>query len=189
MDEPDDGLNLAIFNAEGALLDDHQLEVVRNSYHTQKFSQTHMLYDQLVYPLIFWAGSGGCGVMESEKLQGCTTLIRKVLISLILQPLDHFIHQLITLREEIICSVFGRLVNLNIKFVAQAQRRYFAREDDILDQNPEGSPKEYGLRTFIPPLTNSDKYFEICRHKMFRYFHPVGFSNLFSHFHNELPLA
>jgi hypothetical protein len=45
MDEPDDGMNLAIFNAEGALLDNHQLGVVRNSYHTQKLSQTHMLYD------------------------------------------------------------------------------------------------------------------------------------------------
>jgi hypothetical protein len=38
MDEPDDGINLAILNAEGALLDDHQLEVIRNSYHTQKLS-------------------------------------------------------------------------------------------------------------------------------------------------------
>jgi hypothetical protein len=73
-----------------------------------------MLYDQLMYPLIFWTGSGGCGVMEFEKLQGCTTLIRKVLISLILQPRDHFIHQLRTIREEHICVVFGRLVNLNI---------------------------------------------------------------------------
>jgi hypothetical protein len=90
-------MNLTIFNAEGALLDDHQLEIVRDSYHTQKFSQAHMLYGQVAYPLIFWTGSGGCGVMESEKLQGCTTLIRKVLISLILQPRDHFIHQLITL--------------------------------------------------------------------------------------------
>jgi hypothetical protein len=60
--------------------------------------------------------------MESEKLRGCTTLIRKVLISLILQPRDHFADQLITLREEFICAVFGRLVNLNIKFIAQAQR-------------------------------------------------------------------
>jgi hypothetical protein len=53
MGEPEDGMNVAIFNAEGALLDDHQLEIVRNSYHTQKLSQTHMLYDQPVYPLIF----------------------------------------------------------------------------------------------------------------------------------------
>jgi hypothetical protein len=92
MDEPDDGMNLAIFNAEGALLDDHQSEVVRHSYHTQKLSQTHMLYDQLVYPLIFWTGSGGCGVMESKKLQSCTILIRKVPISLIFSSRDHFIH-------------------------------------------------------------------------------------------------
>jgi hypothetical protein len=90
MDEPDDGMNLAIFNAQGALLDDHQSEVVCNSYHTQKLSQAHMIYDRLVYPLIFWTGSGGCGMMESEKLQGCRTLVRKVLISLILQPRDHF---------------------------------------------------------------------------------------------------
>jgi hypothetical protein len=113
------------------------LEVVRNSYHAQKLLQAHMLYDQLVYPLIFWTGSGGCGAMESEKLHGCTTLIRKVLISLILQPRDHFIHQLITLREEFIYVAFGCLVNLNIKSIAQAQRRYFAREDEILDQNPD----------------------------------------------------
>jgi hypothetical protein len=122
MDEPDDGMNLAIFNAEGALLDDHQLEVVCDSYHTPKLSEAHMLYDQLVYPWIFWAGSGGCGVMESEKLQGFTRLIRKVLISLTLQPREHFIHQLITLREGLICAVFGLLVNLNIKFIGQAQR-------------------------------------------------------------------
>jgi hypothetical protein len=38
MDEPDDGMNLVIFNAEGALPDDHQLEVARNSRHTQKLS-------------------------------------------------------------------------------------------------------------------------------------------------------
>jgi hypothetical protein len=51
------------------------------------------------------------------------------------------------------------LLNLNIKFIAQAQKRYFAREDKILEQNPEGRPKEYGLRTFIPPfLTDSDEY-------------------------------
>jgi hypothetical protein len=100
--------------------------------------------------------------MESEKLQSFTTLIRRVLISFILQPWYHLIHQLTTLRDEFICAVFVRLVNLNTKFIAQAQRRHFAREDEILDQNPEGSPKEYGLRTFIPPsLIDSNEY---CRH-------------------------
>jgi hypothetical protein len=45
MAEPDDRMNLAIFNAEWALLDDQQLKVIRNSYHTQKLSQAHMLYN------------------------------------------------------------------------------------------------------------------------------------------------
>jgi hypothetical protein len=45
MDEPDDGMNLAIFNAEPALRDGHQVELARNSYHTQKLSQVPMLYD------------------------------------------------------------------------------------------------------------------------------------------------
>jgi hypothetical protein len=62
MNEPDEGMNLAIFNAEGILLNDYQMEVLRNSYQPQKLCQCHMLYDPLVYPLIFWAGSGGCGV-------------------------------------------------------------------------------------------------------------------------------
>jgi hypothetical protein len=168
MDEPDNRMDLAIFNAEGVLLNDDQLQVARDSYHTQEFSQTHMLDHQFVYSLIFWTGFGGCGVMESEKLQGCTIFIRKVFTFLILQPGDHFIHQLITLREKFLCVVFGRLVNINIKFLAQSQRRHFAREDEIWVQNPEGSPKEYGLRAFIPPsLTDSDEYWSHIAPKCF----------------------
>jgi hypothetical protein len=119
--------------------------------------------------------------MESQKLQGCTTLIRKVLISLILQPRDHFIHQVIALREEFISAVFGRLVNLNIKCIAQAQRRYFAREDDILYQNTKESPKEYGLRTFIPPsLTDNDGYWRHIAKKCFIIATQLGYPTFFS---------
>jgi hypothetical protein len=112
-----------------------------------------------------------------------------VLISLILQPLDHFIHQLITLRKEFICAGFSRLVDLNIKFIAQAQRRYFVREDEIMDQNPEGNPNEHGLRTFIPPsLTDSDEYWRHVATKCFAISTQLG-SPTFSHFHNKRPLA
>jgi hypothetical protein len=43
MDEPDNGMNLAVLNAEGVMLNGHQLDVVRNSYHTQKLSSARML--------------------------------------------------------------------------------------------------------------------------------------------------
>jgi hypothetical protein len=56
-----------------------------------------MLYDQFVYPLIFWAGSGGYGILQSEKPDGATALIRKVRISLTLRSREHFIRQLTTL--------------------------------------------------------------------------------------------
>jgi hypothetical protein len=59
MNEPDEGMNLAIFNAEGSLLKDHEIGILRNSYQPEKLSQFHMRYDQLVHPLIFWNASGG----------------------------------------------------------------------------------------------------------------------------------
>jgi hypothetical protein len=153
MDEPGERMNLAVFNAEGLLLGDHQMEVLRDCYQVQKLSQFCMPYDRLVYPLIFWTGSGGCGILESERPQGVTILIRKVLISFILQPRDHFIHQLATLREEFICVVYGRLINIKIKFLARAQRHCFARENEIRNENSDEAPKEYGMRTFSPRLS------------------------------------
>jgi hypothetical protein len=59
MDEPDQGMNLAIFKAEGGLCATHELEVVKNSYQTKVLAAHSILYDQLVYPLIFWDGHGG----------------------------------------------------------------------------------------------------------------------------------
>jgi hypothetical protein len=122
MNEPDEGINLAVFNAGGLLLNDYQMEALRNSYQPQRLSQFHMLYDQLVYPLIFWNGSGRCDIIDSENPQGATRRIRKVLILLMLQPRDHFIHQLTALREGFICVVYGRLINITLTFLAQAQR-------------------------------------------------------------------
>jgi hypothetical protein len=108
MDELDEGMNLAVFNAEELLLNRHKMEVLRNSYQPQKLRQFHTLYDQLAYQLIFWSGSGGCGVLQSEKPQWLAALIRKVLISIILRPRDHFTPQFKHLREEFTCTVYGR---------------------------------------------------------------------------------
>jgi hypothetical protein len=106
--------------------------------------------------------------MESERLHGSTTLIQKVLITLIVQPRDHFVHELGTLGAEFICAVYGRLIDMDIKYLAQAQRRYLAWEDEIRDEKLDGVPKEYSLRTFIPPsLADSDKYWHHIAAKSF----------------------
>jgi hypothetical protein len=57
-----------------------------------------------------------------------------------------------TRREESICAVYEPLINITIKFLAQAQTRCFAREDEICHENSDGVPKQYGLRILFPPF-------------------------------------
>jgi hypothetical protein len=60
------------------------------------------------------------------------------------------------------------VINLNIKYLSEAQRHCFAREDETRGENPDGSPIEYGLRTFIPPsLTDTDEYWAHVATKCF----------------------
>jgi hypothetical protein len=92
MNEPDEGMNLAVFNTEGLSLKKYQTEALRSSYQPERLSQFHRLYDQLVSALTLGNGSGGWCILESEKSQGATVPIRKVLILLILPPHNHFMH-------------------------------------------------------------------------------------------------
>jgi hypothetical protein len=91
-------------------------------------------------------------ILESEKLKSSTAPIPIVLVSLILrlQSDDHFTYKFAPVQEEFVSTASGRLINLNIKFLAQAQRPCFAGEDEIRCENSEGIPREYGLRAFIP---------------------------------------
>jgi hypothetical protein len=166
--DPGPGMNLAIFNTEEGETKEHEIEALRTSYQAEKLSQLETKYDQLVYPLIFWNGTGGCGIEEGEQTQGATTLIRRVLIALVLQPRGYFIHQLPNLGEEFICAVSGRLVNIAIKFLAQAERRYFAREDEIRRDLSNEVTKDFGIRSFIPlSLVDSNEYWHKVATKCF----------------------
>jgi hypothetical protein len=64
-------------------MNDPQMEVPQNSDQSQKSCQFHMLYDQHVYVLIFWTGSGGWRIFESEERQYSAPLIRRALISFV----------------------------------------------------------------------------------------------------------
>jgi hypothetical protein len=172
----DDGMNLAIMNADGISAESAEFEVLHNTYRARKIKQWTIEYDQLVYPLIFWNGKGGCGVMTDAPMHGSTKRIRKALICLMLQPRDHFIHSLETLREEFICSVSGRLVNMAIHWLLAAQHSYFAREDELrgIDGTEEGA-KEFGLRSFIPSsLTDTDQYWHAVAEKCFALSTQIG---------------
>jgi hypothetical protein len=156
--ELDNGFNFAILAEGSARLVPSELEAIALEYGREKLCQWQMLYDQLVYPAIFWAGTGGCGVAPGDRMQGATTLIRKVAVALILQGREHFVHHMATLREEFVCAVSGRLINLNIKYLAETERT-LAQENELRADAGDEAPKESGMRTFIPPsLTDSDAY-------------------------------
>jgi hypothetical protein len=103
----DKGFNLVVLHEPGSAEAAHEVEVVRQGYGRTKLRQHERLYDQLVYPLIFWFGTGGCGVPAGAPIQGATTMIRKCAMALLMQPRGHFLHALTPLREEFICAVAG----------------------------------------------------------------------------------
>jgi hypothetical protein len=108
----DTGMNLAIMNADGISAQSAEFTALKTTYAVKRIKQWIIEYDQLASPLIFWNGKGACGAIDAETIQGLTKRIRKVLICLMLQPRDHFIHALETLREELISSLSRRLVNI-----------------------------------------------------------------------------
>jgi hypothetical protein len=71
---------------------------------------------------------------------------------LVLQEWHSFIHKLGTLREEFVCAVSERLLSLKIKFLTNAEKRHFAREDEIRCQIANDEPQKHGLRMF--PLSS-----------------------------------
>jgi hypothetical protein len=87
-----------------------------------------------------------------------------------------------TLRDEFVCPVPGRLINLNIKFRAEAQKRCFAREDEIHGDVSTDIPKEYELQTFISPsLPDSDEYWRHVAMKCFALSTQFGLQPFFLH--------
>jgi hypothetical protein len=79
-------------------------------------------------------------------------------MALITPPRGYFLHGMGTLRAEFACALSERLVNLNIKYLAEREKELF-QEDEIRADGEQGNEKEFGIRTFIPPsLTDSDEY-------------------------------
>jgi hypothetical protein len=165
--DTDPGVKLAVLTKGAERLMPHDMEALRERFGWTKIPQCEMRYDQLVYPLIFWSGAGGCGLPVGASMRGATTVIRKVAIALILRPRGHFIHTMPTLREEFVCAISGRLISLNIQYLFSTQAA-LAREDEV--RHAEDGPREveHGLRTFIPPsLTDSDEYWHAVASKCF----------------------
>jgi hypothetical protein len=86
-----------------------------------------------------------------------------------LQSRDHFIQGIETLREEFICAVSGRLVNIATNWLLAAQCSHFSREDEIRAMGNDDSPeKEFGFQSFLlSSITDTDQYWHGVAEKCF----------------------
>jgi hypothetical protein len=67
----DQGMNLAILNSDRIQEHSPEWVALRDHYTSEKLPQTLALYDQLIYPFIFWNGEGGLGMIKGK---GCKEL-------------------------------------------------------------------------------------------------------------------
>jgi hypothetical protein len=106
----DQGFNLVIITDRPCRLAPHMPEALRLGYPGKKLNPYESLYHHL------------CGVGPARPCQGATTIMRKCLIALVMQPHQHFLHTMATLREELLCAVAGRLIDINIKYLAEREK-------------------------------------------------------------------
>ena len=113
-------------------------------------------YDTLVYPLTFWNGKGGCGRLPNETKWNIR-LMRSSCCSLLMQPQTNYIHRLSCLREEYLCSVYGRIMQYRNDYEYKRQMLKLSSMDiDSGKLFNECDELKEGIKTYIPKnLTNS----------------------------------
>lgn len=110
------------------------------------------LYDQMVYPLLFFDGHGGFG--NDEEVPG--TLAKKFKCFLFQPREDSFAHQSGLLMEELIADTYGRYFDNKLTYAYTHIRNLVSERDLRHPENPE-----FGRRLFIPAsVPGSRAYFQ-----------------------------
>ena len=95
-------------NINKSEIDDNSIVSI-DQYKTKQVYAGESDYDRLIYPLLFWNGEGGCGKLENE-VKFNSQLFRYSIISICMQHPDLYINKCSALKEEFICSAFGRKI-------------------------------------------------------------------------------
>lgn len=115
-------------------------------------------YDILIYLLLYWNGKGGCGKLENES-KFCSNKLRYSILSMCMHSPDYYFNQCSALREEFICSVYGRLIQLRINFQYKLQKQLFMKKE--ISSNMNQNDLQYGIKTYVPSsFTGSAQYWK-----------------------------
>ena len=176
----DKGINFAFFNNDSVIdQNDHVYLTCENAelspedkqklenYPKRYINEITAEYDQLLFPLMFWNGQGGCGQFEGEK-DWDIKMMKRICICLCMQPQSHYFHRLISLREEYICTVYGRWMKRKVE--KEKQRQMLVRKENEIRSGTVNSSNDnqIGVQTFIPAsFTGSDTYWHQLQNKAF----------------------
>jgi hypothetical protein len=136
-------MNSVIFDADASL--HHDIQTLDKDYRSHFIYPHTMEYGRLIYQWIFSDSHGRSGPSDPSQWKKTTTLMRKSIISLIATMWSfppQLVHNWSTLREESICSMCGRLSNINIQYRARSEN--LTREDEIREEIPDEQAKEFG---------------------------------------------
>ena len=164
------GISISLINTDNPFQKHGTLEALTyndskdiniSNYRTKSIPADSALYDQLLYPLIFWNGSGGIGKLENENHWDSSEM-KYALKAICLQPPNSFIKQCSVLLDEFLCSCYGRLmqIRINKEFNLQLQMR---RQDEVQSKNGSNITQkdQFGEKTYIPAtLTGSPSYWK-----------------------------
>ena len=128
-----------------------------NNYKTKQIYAGDSDYDILIYPLLFWNGEGGCGKLKDEsKLDSWA--FRYSLISMCMQNPSYYFNRCSALKEEFICSVYGRILQLRINYQFNLQKNLYMKKEIFSNSNQTDNLK-YGIKTYVPStFTGSYQY-------------------------------
>ena len=135
-----------------------------NDYQTKMVPVNSALYDQLVYPLLYWNGQGGIGKLYPEEHWKSRDM-RFALRAICLQPPQSYCKQCSVLLDEYLCSGYGRDLQIKVNKAFQIQMSLLSQKEALnglnesVSESYDKDKNQFGIKTFIPAtFTGSPAY-------------------------------
>lgn len=98
---------------------------------------------------MFWNGQGGCGKL-SDEVKFDSQAFRYTVVAMAMQDSEYYFNKCSTLKEELICSAYGRLQQMRINYFFHVQKKLFL-ENEYKERNENKENNvDFGIKTFVP---------------------------------------
>lgn len=128
-------------------------------YKTKQIYAGDSDYDILIYPILFWNGEGGCGKLKDESKFN-SRIFRYSVVSMCMQNPSYYFNQCSALKEEFICSSYGRILQLRINYQYNLQKNLYMKKE-LKSLSNQSNNLKFGVKTYVPTtFTGSYQYWK-----------------------------